>query len=146
VNRSRARWSVLVVDDEESVRTGLVSVLESDRVEVSGAASLQEAEGFLRRGQFDLVVTDLRMGGSLSFEGLEVIWRVRERSPETRIVLFTAFGTPEIEDAAKRLGASACWTKSTSIPEILERIRGLGIPVCDGPRTVKGPTAPGKEG
>lgn len=146
MNRSRTRFSVLVVDDEESVRTGLASVLESDRVEVKNAASLQEAEGFLRRGHFDLVVTDLRMGGPQSFEGLEVIWRVRERSPETRIVLFTAFGTPEIERAAKRLGASECWTKSTSIPEILERIRGLGIPVCDGPRPVQGPAGPGRRG
>ncbi len=129
MNRSRPCWSVLVVDDEESVRTGLVSVLESDRVEVTGAASLQEAEGFLRRGQFDLVVTDLRMGGSLSFEGLEVIWRVRERSPETRIVLFTAFGTPEIEEAAKRLGATDCWSKAMPIPNIMSRLRALGIPV-----------------
>jgi len=125
----RTRRSVLIVDDEESVRTGLASILESDEVDVKAVASLEEAAGLLRRDPFDLVVTDLRMSGPFGFEGLEVIWRVKERSPGTRIVLFTAFGTREVKEAARRLGAFDCWSKSTPILEIVSRIRALGIPV-----------------
>ena len=123
------RRSVLIVDDEESVRQGLTSILESEQVEVKTAAGLREAERFLRAGCFDLIVTDLRMSGPFCFEGLEVIWRARERSPATQVVLFTAYGTREVAEAARRLGAADCWSKSMPISEIVERCRALGIPV-----------------
>ncbi len=123
------RCSVLIVDDEESVRNGLASILASERVEVKTASRLGEADGLLRAGSFDLVVTDLRMNGPLCFEGLEVIWRAKESSPDTKVVLFTAYGTQEVYAAARRLGAADCLNKSMPIPEIVSRLRALGIPV-----------------
>ena len=131
---------MLIVDDDAAVRAGLTSVLESKEVDVKTAASLQEAEGFLRETRFDLVMTDLRMNGPFCFEGWEVIWRVKDRFPDTRVVLFTAFGTPEIEQVAKRLGAADCWRKSTPIPEIVSRIRAFGIPVGRAARGNEGGT------
>ena len=131
---------MLIVDDDEAVRAGLISVLESKEVDVKAAASLHEAEGFLRDTHFDLVMTDLRMSGPFCFEGWEVIWRVKDRFPDTRIVLFTAFGTPEIEEVARRLGASQCWSKSIPIPDIISRIRAFGIPVGRAERGSEGGT------
>jgi CheY-like chemotaxis protein len=124
-----SRRSVLIVDDDDAVRAGLASILESEEVDVKTAATLQEAEGLLSMADFDVVMTDLRLSGPSCYEGWEVIRRVKGRSPRTHVVLFTAFGTEEIEQAAKRLGAAACWSKSIPIPEIISRIRALGIPV-----------------
>lgn len=117
--------SILIVDDEASVRESLAPVLESDEVQVNSASSVAEAEEFLKEQKFDLVITDLRLGGTLGTEGLDLISRIKELEPSTQVVLMTAFGSREVEIEARRRGASDFWKKSILIPDLVSRVRAL---------------------
>ncbi len=128
---ARAPLSILVVDDDVDFCESLATILRSDQVQVRTAATLHEAEGLLRRRSFDLVITDLRLSGAPDFEGLQVIGRAKEKA--TRVVLLTAFGGAAVERAAKRLGALECWSKGMPVPDLIARLRGLGVPVRQAP-------------
>ncbi len=97
------RAQVLIVDDEPNMRRTLEILLgEDDRLEVATAASAEKALERLAREPADLVLTDLTMPG---MDGLELLRRVRESSPETQVVLMTAYQTVESALAAMRAGA-----------------------------------------
>ncbi len=120
--------SLLFVDDDPVLRSSLPPALESAELSVETAASLEQAQALLEQRHFDLVITDLRLSGSQATEGMELIRWLRLRSPEQLVVLITAFGSREIEHRARRLGAADYWQKSIPIPEILLRLRALGLP------------------
>jgi DNA-binding NtrC family response regulator len=119
--------SVLIVDDDRAVCGSLASILRSDEVETRTAFTMEEAERLLKSERFDLAIVDLRLRGSDSMEGLELISKIKAQSPQTQVVLFTAYGSPEIEAEARRRGAADYWEKRIKIPTIIERIRALGI-------------------
>jgi DNA-binding NtrC family response regulator len=121
--------TILIVDDEASVRESLAPILESEEVRVNEAASVAEAEQILKAQKFDLVITDLRLGGTRGTEGLDLITRIKELEPTTQVVLMTAFGSREVELEARRRGAADFWKKSILIPELISRVRALGIPI-----------------
>lgn len=122
--------SILIIDDEDAIRDCMQIILQSDAVCVDLAGNLEEALDRLRSQIFNLVITDLRLTSPEGREGLDIIEHVKKSTPETHVVLFTAFGSPEIESEARRLGATDCWQKaSIAIPEILARVRRLGISV-----------------
>ncbi|MBI3949875.1 MAG: response regulator [Acidobacteria bacterium] len=121
--------SVLIVDDDNSICSSLASLLKSELVETRIASTMEEAEMLLRTETFNLALVDLRLRGSEGTEGLDLISRIKARAPETRVVLFTAYGSPEIEQEALRRGAVEYWEKRMKIPTLIERIRALGIPV-----------------
>jgi DNA-binding NtrC family response regulator len=107
------------------VGASLRAVLESLDLEITTAVSAAQAMDEVRQRAFDLVITDLRLTGPESTEGLDLIPRIKRLRPATDVVLFTAFGTPEILRDAVRRGATAAWEKSLPIPELILRIRGL---------------------
>ena len=61
-------------------------------------------------------------------EGLELISAIKAQTPETQVVLFTGYGSPEVERAAHERGAAAYWEKTIKITTMIERLRALGIP------------------
>jgi len=103
----------------------LRSVLESLDLEITTVASAAQALSLVRRRAFDLVITDLRLAGPQSQEGLDLIPRIKQLCPGAEVVLFTAFGTPEVLRDAMERGATAAWEKTLPIPELVLRIRGL---------------------
>jgi ActR/RegA family two-component response regulator len=119
--------SVLIVDDDDSIRASLVSLLRSDVVETQTASTMEEAESLLKTEQFDLAIVDLRLGGSGGAEGLELITIIKARTPETQVVLFTGHGSPEIEREARERGAADYWEKTIKVTTVIERLRALGI-------------------
>lgn len=119
---------VLIVDDDETTRASLALILKSDAVEIHTVATEREAERQLSREAFDLVITDLHLTGRVGMEGLDMISKIKAQRPETHVVLFTAFGSPEIEREAMMRGASDYWEKTIMIPTIVERVKALGIP------------------
>jgi DNA-binding response OmpR family regulator len=111
----------MVVDDEAAERISLAEILRLEGYEVATAASGEEALGLLKRsGPFDLMVLDLKMPG---IDGLEVTKAAKEQSPNTAIILLTAFGTLETAIQAIRKGAHDYLLKPAAVPEILESVR-----------------------
>jgi len=93
---------VLVVDDEKNVRTSLVIALRRSGHEVESVATGEEAVLSARSGDYDLVLTDLRLG---DMNGMDVLRAVKSDHPETEVVMMTAYASIENAVEAMRLGA-----------------------------------------
>ncbi|HIE37869.1 MAG TPA: response regulator transcription factor [Anaerolineales bacterium] len=112
---------ILVVDDEATTRVSLAEVLRLEGYEAVTAASGEEALALIAGPlPFDLIVLDLKMPG---MDGLQVTEAVQKRSPDTVIVLLTAFGTLETAIQAIRRGAHDYLLKPCPVPQILESVR-----------------------
>ena len=100
--------SVLVVDDAPAMREMLVSLLDESGIRARTAASADEALACARNGEFDAVLSDIRMPGK---SGLELLAELRETRPETPVLLMTGFGSIDSAVEAMRLGAFDYVTK-----------------------------------
>lgn len=109
---------ILLVDDEESILFALRRYFTRLGFEVACARELEEAEALLANDDYAVVIADLSLTDNGSTEGLEVIRFSRLRSPETRVILLTAYGSPEIEREAMRRGIDAFLHKPKPLPEI----------------------------
>lgn len=92
---------ILIIDDEEQIRSLLVDLL-GDIYQCSGAASAEEALAALSHTTFDLVISDIDMGG---MSGLELVPRVHSLAPDTVVVMIS--GNQDIEFAIKALRVGA---------------------------------------
>lgn len=120
------RPAVLVVDDEEAILFALDDYLTAAGWRVATAASIGRAEELLAAADFAAAVVDLRLSpGDDEGAGLEVARRVRERSPATRVVLLTAYGSPEVEEEARRLGVASLLAKPQPLPALERHLAEL---------------------
>ena len=92
--------SILVVDDEPVARKSLTDILRLEGYNVASVANGQAAVEHVRTHHIDLIIVDLRMPG---MDGLEVVQVVNQLSPDTEVVLLTAFGSTETAIQALRL-------------------------------------------
>lgn len=112
---------ILVVDDEATTRISLAELLRLEGYDVSIAASGEDAlEVIDRDPPFDLMVVDIKMPG---MDGLQLTEAVQRRSPDTVIILLTAFGTLETAIQALRRGAHDYLLKPCPVSQILESVR-----------------------
>jgi DNA-binding response OmpR family regulator len=96
---------LLFVDDEESILFAVRDYFGQRGYTVDVARDVKEAEALMADRTYGLAVIDLRLGPMQETAGLELARRVRERYPTTPVVLFTAYGSKEIEREARRCGA-----------------------------------------
>ena len=92
--------NILVVDDEPVARQSLSEILRLEGYAVNSVPNGQAAVEYVRTHPIELIIVDLRMPG---MDGLEVIQVVNQISPETEVILLTAFGTTESAIQALRL-------------------------------------------
>jgi DNA-binding NarL/FixJ family response regulator len=113
---------IVVVDDHPIVRQGLVSTLddEADFEVVGETSSAEDALALLNRTRPDLILLDLELPG---MSGIDAIARLREISPDTRILVFTAYDTDERVLSAVRSGAGGYLLKGAAVSEITSAIR-----------------------
>ncbi len=93
---------VLIVDDEPHLGSALSDFLGKRGFEVTYRTTAQEGLDALRQGEFDAVVTDIRLGG---MDGLELCRRIVESWPNIPTIVMTAFGSVDVAVAAIRAGA-----------------------------------------
>ncbi|HEX6043204.1 MAG TPA: sigma-54 dependent transcriptional regulator [Pyrinomonadaceae bacterium] len=94
--------TILVVDDDRSVTEALGAVLRKAGYEVVTANSLAEARSVLSSRSYNLVLTDLRLTDGT---GIELITNVKQQTPDTEVILMTAFGSIDITIEAIKRGA-----------------------------------------
>lgn len=99
---------ILVIDDDASLRRVLEYNLEEEGYEVLAAASGEEGMRLFEERQPGLLITDLKMPG---MSGFDVLRQVKERSPDTLVIVITAFGAVETAVEAMRAGAYDYITK-----------------------------------
>lgn len=116
---------ILVIDDERTILFAIRSYFSRFGYDVDCARELEEAEALLAHRSYDIVIADLRLTGSSGREGLEIVRFLRERSPQSPIVLLTAYGSPEIELEAAELGANAFLQKPKPLAELADIVFSL---------------------
>ena len=125
--------SILIVDDEANQRLMVEQALRALAFDwtISTAASGQEALESLALHQPDLIITDYHMP---IMNGLELIARVRERRIPSRIILITAYSSPELYDAAQQLQVDHYLTKPVPLT-LLRRIAAGTLEATSVPLT-----------
>ena len=106
---------VLLVEDDESSRTGLSAALKDSGFEVLSAASAEEALTRLRLAPVDVVISDVMMG---KMSGVELLTHVQEDHPDTAVILLTGFGSIETAVDAMRRGAYDYLTKPVNLDRL----------------------------
>jgi two-component system nitrogen regulation response regulator NtrX len=111
--------SILVVDDEASIRATLKGVLSREGYQVDEAASVAEARRLLREA-YDLVLLDVWFPGE---NGLDLLASVRADAPETQIIMMSGHADLETAVQATRLGAHDFLEKPLSLERLLVVLR-----------------------
>ncbi len=93
---------ILVVDDELSMREFLSILLEREGYDVAVAASANDALLMMESAPFDMVLSDVSMPG---LSGIDLLARIKAKTPETAVLILTAFSTTEQAVEAMKLGA-----------------------------------------
>jgi DNA-binding NarL/FixJ family response regulator len=113
---------ILVVDDHEVVRLGIVGLLK-DTWDVCGqAANGLEAIEKVRELQPDLVLMDLRMP---VMGGTEATRQIRAMSPKTKIVLLSMYESESVVELARLMGADACLSKRCASTDLRKAIAAV---------------------
>lgn len=112
--------NILVVDDEPVARQSLTDILKLEGYTVSSVPNGQAAVEYVRTHGVDLMIVDLKMPG---MDGLEVVQVVNQISPETVIILLTAYGSIESAVQALRLRIHDYLLKPASPAQILSSVK-----------------------
>jgi DNA-binding response OmpR family regulator len=112
--------NILVVDDEPVARQSMTDILKLEGHNVVSAPNGQAAVEYVRTHPVDLMVVDLRMPG---MDGLEVIQVVNQVSPETEVILLTAFGSTETAIQALRLRIHDYLLKPASPAQVIASVK-----------------------
>jgi CheY-like chemotaxis protein len=111
---------VLVVDDQRVVRQYLQFVLQRAGYDVVLASDGEQGIQALAARGVDLVLTDLKMPG---MDGFDVLRYVRQSPRPVPVVLMTAYGSPEMAEEARRLGAFAYLAKPFEFESLRQILR-----------------------
>jgi DNA-binding response OmpR family regulator len=115
--------SVLIVDDEQLLVRTVSSVLKEAGYRVATAGSAEQAEKLAFGGSpFDLIVVDNRLPKE---SGIELIQRLREATVKSRVILMTAYETPEVKAEAKRLKVDRYLTKPFDLTALVDDVKSL---------------------
>lgn len=131
--------SVLVVDDEPSMRLALTESLRRNGFGVSQATDGREAIERLAQCKPWLVLTDMKMP---RLGGIEVLKEIKKRSPGTAVVVMTAYGTVETAVEAMRHGASDYLLKpfaTEALERVLARLEDQGAAPAPGQESASWP-------
>jgi two-component system, OmpR family, KDP operon response regulator KdpE len=117
---SKEQSTVLIVDDERSIRVSLRTILSGLGFEIVEAARGEEALSLARTARFDAVLLDINMPG---MGGIDVCRVMRRNSPQLPIVMLTVQGSEDRKVEALDAGADDYITKPFQLRELIARLR-----------------------
>ena len=110
---------ILVVDDEDALRTVLSSELEGEGYQVDSAADGDEAMIIVKKKPFDLVLLDIKMP---KVDGFEVLKFIKEKHPAVKVIMLTGFADLKNAIESKKLGAEDFVSKPYDLVDLLTTI------------------------
>ena len=116
---------LLVVDDEQSICFSMSEYFTHHGFRVDTASDVEQAERLISATKYEVVIQDLRLGTAKNPDGLDMIRLVHQHSPDTRIVVLTAYGSSEVESEARASGADAFLRKPQPLSQVEQVVRGL---------------------
>lgn len=115
------RANILIVDDEEVVRLSHLRILASAHCNAEVAWNGEEALRVMEQRPFDVILLDLRMPG---LDGMSVLKTIKERWPESEVVIITGYPSIETAKEAVRLGAYNYLAKPVSPDDVIKVAHG----------------------
>ena len=114
---AKATNKVLIVDDEETLTWSMTKTLAKDQGKYAlvTANTGSEALNVLKKDPIDVVVTDIKMP---DINGLELLSMIRKQYPSTKVIIMTAYGSPEVHKEATRRGSYFYLEKPFEISEL----------------------------
>ncbi len=112
--------SILIVDDEESVRDSLFNWFTEDGYRVESAENAKKALTMLESESFDIILADIKMPG---MDGLEMLRRIKSLKPDSIVIVMTAFATVDTAVKALKDGAFDYVTKPFDPDDLTHLIR-----------------------
>ena len=116
---------LLVVDDEESICFSMSEYFSLHGYKVDTAREFEQAEKLVESTDYEVIIQDLRLDTRRNPDGLDIIKLAHRNHPQTRIIVLTAYGSPEIEDEARRCGADAFLRKPKPLSQVAQVVQGL---------------------
>jgi DNA-binding NtrC family response regulator len=109
---------ILMVDDKVTLCFAMREYFRLYNYQVDCAHNVDDATTRLIASRYAVMITDLALGGPHELNGFKVIKIARERFPDMRIIVLTAYGTAKSELAARDLGVSAFLHKPSPLSEV----------------------------
>ena len=116
-----ARTRILIVDDDEAVRLSYLRSLAGARYNAEAAWDGTEALRAMEQRPFDVILLDLRMPG---MDGMSVLKVIKERWPESEVVIITGYPSLETVKEAVQLGACDYLSKPVGPDEVIHAANG----------------------
>lgn len=111
---------ILIIDDEQSIRTSLREILEYEKFEVDEAKDGEEGISLLKKNSYDAAFCDIKMP---KVDGLELLEKVQEEGITTQMIMISAHGTIETAVEATKKGAYDFIEKPPDLNRILVTLR-----------------------
>src|ERR1051326_7914150 len=96
---------ILLVDDDDMIRTALTEALTSAGYRVTGAVEREEAEALLATQQYDIVITDLLLGDLSRFSRLQMLFEGAHPSGAASVTATAGHSNPLVESAVREVGS-----------------------------------------
>jgi len=111
---------LLIVDDQYGIRILLNEVFQKEGYQTFQAANGVQAIDIVKKHSPDLVLLDMKIPG---MDGIEILKRLKEMTPDIRVIIMTAYGELDMIQEAKDLGAITHFAKPFDIDEIRDAVK-----------------------
>ena len=127
------RIKLLIVDDEIVVQQSCVDIfsVKSNRYDITTVSSGEEALVILEKESFDIILTDIKMPG---LPGLKLLSTIRNKYPDTAIIVITGFATVRTAVEAMKLGAVEFIPKPFTPDEIYNSVENVAARLKENKR------------
>lgn len=114
--------SILIVDDEKSIRDSLKMVLDDEGFETKTAADGEDALELIKQNSFDIIISDIKMP---KLGGIELMSKASEFLPESFFIIMTAYASVDTAIDALRRGAYDYLLKPVELDDVIIRVKRL---------------------
>ena len=118
---------ILIVDDDEHLRKALREVMKREGYDVVLAASKEEALELASTAKFAAALVDMRMDESEA-DGIDILRKIKEVSPDTAVLVMTAYPNVETAVESMKLGAADYISKPFSYDQLIQKLRKIAPP------------------
>jgi len=114
-----AKRRILVVDDEEFLRTLLIDELTNAGYKVLGAETGEEALTAIKKEKIDVILLDIKMP---DISGIEILKFVTKNSPTTRVIMLTGYANLKYAMESKEYGAADFIAKPFNLTDVIASV------------------------
>nr|AQQ74972.1 hypothetical protein [uncultured bacterium] len=109
---------ILMVDDKVTLCFAMREYFKLHNYQVDCARTVDEAAVYLNTSHYAVIIADLDLSGTHDLDGFKVIRMAREQRPDARIIVLTAYGSAEVESAARDIGVNAFLHKPMPLADV----------------------------